>query len=366
MSSITGQTGDQTQTNTVSGKEDGMPQDWTATLHVLQLAQTKYSTAKKQLDDLYRTFEETDSWVASRLRPIIEQYALSSSSAPVPAATTLKSPTAGKVNISPERTLLRVYCMGSFQLYLNQEKVDRWHSQKARSMMKYLLTRRKKTISRDELIEALWPNCDAEVGRNNLKAAVYSLRQTLSTCTRKGEVPQVILFQEGQYSISPEVEVSIDIDDFELFWQAGRRLEREGKKQQAIQQYMLAEQIYKGDYFEDDPYSEWTLLQREALKDNYLAILSKLAAYSFETGDHENCAHYSQLLLYKDICHEEAYRWLIKCNIALEQYTRAHRWFKVCSDVLRRELDITPDQKTVELYYHLVQITTGKKMFSSS
>jgi DNA-binding SARP family transcriptional activator len=366
MSSITGQTGDQAQANMVFTKEDGVPQDWASTLSILQLAQTKYLTAKKQLDDLYRTFEEADSWVASKLKPIIEQYTLSSLSPPVSAAAAIKTPSSGKVKISPERALLRVCCMGSFTLYLNQEKVDRWHSQKARSMMKYLLTKRKKAITRDELIEALWPNCDAEVGRNNLKAAVYSLRQTLSTCTKKGNVYQVILFQEGQYSINPDVEILIDIDEFELYWQTGRRLEKEGKKQQAIQQYVLAEQIYKGDYFEDDPYSEWTMLQREALKDNYLAILSKLASHSFESGDYENCAHYSQLLLYKDICHEEAYRWLIKCNIALEQYNRAHRWFKVCSDVLRKELDITPDQKTVELYYHLVQITTGKKLFSIS
>lgn len=366
MNSVRRQAGKQVDTGTVSRKDIPSEQEWAATVEILQLAQNRYSTAKRQLEDLYRTFEETESWVGNKLKNLIERYELSQSSAPVISFLPAEPESTRKIIKTIERPLLRVCCMGNFQLFLNQERVDHWHSQKARSMMKYLLTRRRKAISRDELIEALWPNCDAEVGRNNLKAAVYSLRQTLSSCIKMGDVPQVILFQEGQYSISPDVEVYIDIDEFERCWQAGRRMEREGKKQQAIHQFMLAEQIYKGDYFEDDLYSEWTLLQREALKDNYLAILSKLALFAFETGDYENCAHYSQLLLYKDICHEEAYRWLIKCNIALEQYNRAHRWFKVCSDVLRRELDITPDQKTVELYYHLVQITTGKKLFSSS
>ncbi|MCX6006820.1 MAG: BTAD domain-containing putative transcriptional regulator [Chloroflexi bacterium] len=362
MDSIKGQMKHRTDI-VVPGKGSFPEADWAATVQILRLAQGKYSSAKKQLEGLYRSFEESELWADHRLKDIIEEYEATRYSASSISQSAVKTSTSDMV---PTRPLLSVYCMGNFHMLINYEKVDKWHSQKARSMMKYLLTRRKKAICRDELIEALWPNCDAEVGRNNLKAAVYSLRQTLSTCITNGCDTQIILFHEGQYSISPEVDVFIDTDEFEHCWQAGRRLERDGKQQEAIQQYMLAEEIYKGDYFEDDPYSEWTLLQREALKDNYLAILSKLAAYSFDKGDYENCSHYSQLLLQKDICHEEAYRWLIKCNIALEQYNRAHRWFKVCSDVLRKELDITPDQKTVDLYYHLVQITKGKNLFSIS
>lgn len=362
MKSIKGETSNKNHPVTVNTNEHHIGNDLTDAVQILQLAHDKYSTAKKQLEDLHHSFEESEIWVGHKIKTITEQHAFSS-----------KISNRVNISLSHESTdtvskhpLLQVHCLGNFQLFLNFEKVDKWHSQKARSMIKYILTRRKKAIPRDELIEALWPNCAVEVGRNNLKAAVYSLRQTLATCIKKGDIPHIILFQEGQYFINPEVEIMIDIDEFERYWHVGRRLEREGKKEKAIDQYKMAEEIYKGDYFEDDPYSEWTLLQREALKDNYLTILGKLASYSFETFDYESCSHYSQLLLYKDICHEEAYRWLIKCNIALEQYNRAHRWFKVCADVLRKELDATLDQKTIELYYHLVQLTTGKNMFSKS
>lgn len=361
--------------NSVNGKTIGSPrtkrvsgsrtQDWTSTLKALQIAQDQYSNAKKQVDELHRTFAEIEARVSHNLRSFISDC----ETHPLPPAEIMgKTATLSRKNTKKTAplTALRVYCLGNFHLFLNGEKVEHWHSQKSRSLLKYLLTRRNKAVSRDELIEALWPNCEAEIGRNNLKAAVYSLRQTLAACSKSGDVPHVILFQEGQYSINPDIDVQVDIDDFERCWQTGRKLERDGRKAEAIHQYTLAEEIYKGDYFEDEPYSEWTLLQREALKDNYLSILGKLAAWCYENGDYESCMHYSQSLLYKDVCHEEAYRWLIKCNIALEQYNRAHRWFKICSEVLRRELDIAPDQKTLALYYHLVQVTTGKNMFSES
>lgn len=361
--------------NSVNGKAMGSPRvkpvpgdsalDWTSTLKALQIAQDLYSNAKKQVDELHCTFAEIEARVSHNLRSFISDCEIGPEP---PIGLTRKAAALSRINTKKAvpLTAMRVYCLGSFHLFLNGEKIERWHSQKARSLLKYLLTRRNKAGSRDELIEALWPNCDVEIGRNNLKAAVYSLRQTLAACNSSGDISHIILFQEGQYSINPDIDIQVDIDDFERCWQTGRKLEREGRKMEAVNQYTLAEEIYKGDYFEDEPYSEWTLLQREALKDNYLSILGKLAAWCYENGDYESCMHYSQSLLYKDICHEEAYRWLIKCNIALEQYNRAHRWFKICSEVLRRELDIAPDQKTLALYYHLVQITTGKNMFSPS
>lgn len=125
------------------------------------------------------------------------------------------------------------------------------------------------------------------------------------------------------------------------------------KKDAATEKYRLAQELYRGDYFEDDLYLDWTMLPREALKDTYLAILGKLAQSSFEESDHESCIIFSQKILEKDVCHEEAYRWLIKCYFGLGQYHRAQQWYNVCAGTLKRELDINPDKKTTALFYQL-------------
>ena len=123
--------------------------DWANTLKALQLAQTQYATAKKQVDELHRTFAEIEARASHDLRNFISQCeTLSGSPAGIMGKPASKSGRAIK-NTSP-LTALRVYCLGGFQLFLNGEKVEHWHSQKARSLLKYMLTRHKKAVSRSE------------------------------------------------------------------------------------------------------------------------------------------------------------------------------------------------------------------------
>ena len=262
--------------------------------------------------------------------------------------------------VQPAPTSIRAYYFGGFEVYLNWNKLEKWPSLKAKSLLKFLLNRRKKPVVKDVLIEALWPNCDFEVGNDNLKNAVYALRQTLgrSELNNDNKSNPCVLFSEGRYFVSPDLEVWLDTEEFEQRWLTGRRMEREGKMEDAAKYYGLAEEIYRGDYLEDEPYVEWTLVQREALKDIYFAILGKLAGFSFQSTDYENCVMYSQKILANDPCHEEAYRWLIRCYTRMGQRHRARQWYNLCVTTLKRELDDVPDRETTNLYHKLLNQDT--------
>jgi DNA-binding SARP family transcriptional activator len=318
-----------------------------STLELLQFVQDDYSQAKKQLETIYFAFRDREFKTGEQVRTLLktEFSGINSPGTDVQRDIPMNSDGRGK-------TAVRAYCFGTFELYINWDKVQSWHSQKAKTLFKYMITRRKKPVTRELLVETLWPDCEPEVGRNNLKAAIYSLRQTLSSLTTR-DMPQIVLFTEGQYMINPEVDFWIDIDEFDHYWSSGRAMEKESKKSEAAERYRQAQELYRGDYFEDDLYLDWTMLPREALKDTYLAILAKLAHNSFEDMDYESCIIYSQKILGKDMCHEEAYRWLIKCYFALGQYHRARQWYQVCENTLKRELDISPDKKTAALLYQL-------------
>ena len=59
---------------------------------------------------------------------------------------------------------LRAYCFSNFELEVDGKRVDKWHSLKAKSLLKFLLARKKKPVSKDVLIELLWPDCSPEEG----------------------------------------------------------------------------------------------------------------------------------------------------------------------------------------------------------
>ena len=132
-------------------------------------------------------------------------------------------------------------------------------------------------------------------------------------------------------------------------------LEKEGKLAEAIKEFELAEALYRDDYLEDEPYEEWTLLRREALKDTYVTILGKLADHSIGAADYESCIIYCQKILVKDPCREDAYRRLMRCYSRLGQRNRALRWYEICRRTIQAELDTTPDRETTTLYHRLLR-----------
>ena len=183
---------------------------------------------------------------------------------------------------------------------------------------------------------------------------MHGLRQTLGHLFQENESFPYILFLQGSYLLNPDIELWVDVEEFERSWITGRYLEEEGKLTEAIREYELAESLYRGDYLEDEPYEEWALLRREALKDTYLIILGKLADHSMDRGDYEDCILYCQKIMTKDPCREDAYRRLMRCYSRLGRKNRALRWYQICQKTIQVELDTTPDAETESLYQKLL------------
>jgi len=207
----------------------------------------------------------------------------------------------------------------------------------------------------DVLMETLWPDCDPQSASNNLKAAIHGLRQTLSQLFGNKESFPYVHFLQGSYLMNPQVELWVDVENFEQHWTRGRHLEKADNLTEAVREYELAEALYRGDYLEDEPYEEWTLLRREALKDTYVTILGKLADRSMETNDYESCIIYCQKILAKDSCREDAYQRLMRCYSRLGRRNRALRWYEICRRTIQAELDTTPDHETTALYHRLLR-----------
>ena len=338
-------------------------------IELLRLMQTDYSTAKKQLGEVYQVFNQRETTASRQLHSILK-----ASSAGIGVdeenriAQNFASPmidhreviTSGQ-KLAPHSAMsLRASCLGKFEVYLGQKKIEQWRSLKAKSLLKFLLTQNRKHIPKDVLMESLWPGYAPEAANNNLKTTVHALRQTLGSLCPEGEHNgknglSFILFSEGKYALNPEMELWVDVEEFQHHWLTGQSLEKRSEHAQAIYEYLMAEELYHGDYLEDDLYDDWTLLQREALKDTYLTILAKLADNAFKAEDCESCIIYCQKILAKDSCREDTYRQLMRCHSRLGQRHRAIRWYELCVKTMKRELDFAPDNQTTELHQRLLR-----------
>lgn len=339
---------------------------WQSAIDLLKLLQIDYRGTRQQLEQVSLRMAEREALVNQHL-----QYAFISAGSYTPLSLVDYKPgnnincmgniILGRMSLPakiPVPVKIEVRCLGRFEVKSTFGKIERWPSTKAKSIFQYLLIRSHEPTVKDALIEALWPEGSVHAASNSLKAAVHSLRSILNELVSESENQQFIIFSQGGYRINPEIDLWVDVEEFEKCCVTGRRLEKEHKIAEATQEFERAEILYRGDYLEDEPYEEWTLLRRESLKDSYLLVLNKLAAHCLDTGDYENCIHYSQNILSKDHCREDAYRNLIRCYVKLGQRNRALRWYDICRRTINAELDTIPEEETTDLFQKLLKCET--------
>jgi PAS domain S-box-containing protein len=249
---------------------------------------------------------------------------------------------------------LRVFCLGALNVYNASQQVYRWRNLRARSVFECLIARRNIPVSKDILMETLWPSFDAEAAANNLKAAIHAIRQILTTMLSERREFDPIYCTHGGYMINPDIDMTIDVDEFENLWTQGRSLEKEGNIAGARLAYEKAASIYQGDYLEDEPYEEWTLERREEIKSIYLLILNKLAENAFSNGDYEGCIAYCHKLIAKDETHLESYRKLMCCYNRLGQRNFALHYYNNYLQNVQSELGTGPDVILSDFYQQLI------------
>ena len=140
------------------------------------------------------------------------------------------------------------------------------------------------------------------------------LRQVLNqTEMSEGEnAPLAVLSQGSCYQLNAPG-LWIDVEEFEQCCALGRACDTQGKSPEARAFYARAADLYRGDFLEELA-DDWPTFRREALKDQYLFVLARLATAATEDGDYHDGIMWCQRLLAKDRCREDTYRMLMLCH----------------------------------------------------
>lgn len=246
---------------------------------------------------------------------------------------------------------LGVCCFGPFRTYQRDQPVQEWVSRKGKSIFKYLIAYRDRPVSKEVLMDLIWPDTSPEAARNNLNVAIYGLRQSL----RQAGLPEsAILYQDDCYLINPELTLWVDVEAFSAHVAQGRDDEKNGNMLAAMREYRLAEALYTGDYLEEDRYEDWPLAERQSLKETYMAVVQRLCQSYYEQGDFTACVAEAHKVLAADSCREIAHRWIMLCYAQQGQRYLAIRQYQDCVDALDDELGIEPSPETTRLYQDIL------------
>ncbi|MGH3838417.1 MAG: AfsR/SARP family transcriptional regulator, partial [Pseudonocardiaceae bacterium] len=257
-----------------------------------------------------------------------------------------KPPAPSAEPTAPRRGIVEARLLGAFELRVDGRAVEKWTGQRGMSVLRYLLSRQRHTCSRDELLEAFWPEVAPGAARNRLQVAVSGLRRALREVTNL----HVIEYAEGSYRINPELLVDVDVERFEKTLSTAGSAERSGDLDSALIAYREAMGLYRGDFASDAPYEQWTFLPRESLRIAYIDVLDRVSRIQLSVGRLDDCIATGHRMLNVDPCREDAHRLLMRCYASQGRTYQAIQQYEFCCRVLKENLEVEPAPETTRLY----------------
>ncbi len=247
--------------------------------------------------------------------------------------------------------VLRIQTLGQFKILKDKQEVESFNIEGSRPklLLKAIVFHGGKDIPKDVLIENIWPESNAKAGEKNLKINLHRLRKALEP-----EVDQLfgysyLIQKAGLISFDTNL-VSIDTDDFLKLCSKGEQQEKNNQYNKAVSSYAGAVNLYKGDYFMEEPYVEWLLTRRALFRTKYIDILQKKALLHEHLDQTDLAIKSWQKALQADPLFEQAYQNLMIIYSKTAMKHKALNIFKECENIFKQELDITPDPKTQKIY----------------
>ncbi len=212
-----------------------------------------------------------------------------------------------------------------------------------RPIIGYLLTHRRRRISRAELAETLWADHDDARARRCLSTALWRLKKST------GDGTPLLTFQ-GPEEVSLNLAPAwVDAVAMELRIEPLLRIKPAALTRHQTARVQRGVRLYRGDYLVgiDD---EWAWLERQRLRNLYLDGLYHLTLAYAAASDWPRVLEWGRRLNREEPLREDVHRLLMRAHGHTGNRALAIAQYNLCQRVLRADLDVEPMPETQELY----------------
>jgi len=243
---------------------------------------------------------------------------------------------------------LRIRLFGGLGLAVGNTPLPPIPSQKARSLLAYLVLHRDRSLHRDVLCGTLWGEQPEAEARKALRSALWRLRSVLEP----GDADRgAYIRAEGDEVAFPgTADAWVDTAEFEACT-AGVTPDRDGELPTGqAERLSRAVSLYRGDLL-DGMYDDWCCHERERFRLACLTALERLLAHYQVRGQWLAALSAGRQILRADPLREHVHRRLMVCHVSMGDRPSALRQFEHYEQLVRDELGVEPLAETRALYH---------------
>lgn len=212
---------------------------------------------------------------------------------------------------SSEKLFIR--CFGKFQVYWENQAPIKWRSEKTKELFAYLLQNPGRDISKEEILDTIWPEETPDKAIKQLYNGIYYIRKALDMYG----VDKSLISVSSNYNLSLG---AVDSDVKRIY---------EFEKSSASFKLNELEEIeasYIGEYLENEDYF-WAIPEREKLTSIIQICLIRLAKLYSENKEFEKTEKVLIKAYNNNSYDENIMEMLMKLYIDLGYNSKAARFF---------------------------------------
>lgn len=208
-------------------------------------------------------------------------------------------------------------------------------------LLKALISLGGKQVRTSTIADLLWPDSEGDAASSAFFTTLLRLRRLLDN-------QSTVEISEGRARINPDL-VWIDLWEFDRLCREADRSPADGASSpSALDGMRHAIGLYKGHFLPAEE-QVWTVSVREALRNRFIKLVSRLGDLLEREGELKNALeHYEKALEIDDLA-EEFYLRLMTCHLKQGKRAEAIAVYERCAKVLHAELGTNPRREIVEI-----------------
>lgn len=251
--------------------------------------------------------------------------------------------------IKNNKQVIQIKMLGKFEIKVGNTVITdgATRARQQWNLIEYLITFRNKTISQEELVEALWPEDSIDNPASALKNLVYRARNAFASY----DLPfakDMIIYSRGTYSWNNNLECDIDAENFEQLYRCSIQSFISSKER--IECGRKALDLYLGDFLPYSNYEKWTMPISSYFKTMYFKCVKNLVELLEKEEAYDEIYSICQKAVTIDRYEELPHKYIIIALAKQNNHTQALNHYNHTTGMFYRELGVKPSEDMRNLY----------------
>lgn len=219
---------------------------------------------------------------------------------------------------------------------------------KVRTLLAVLVLNRGRELSRDSLVEMIWPKSSLESGRKNLSNAWSQLKSALKV----GDGCPYLMRNRSSFWIDGRL-LETDLHEFETL--CSRLVFGRGAQGDWEQCYGQIRDQFSDELLPGEEGNKFVAARQRSCRSQLVDALIACSERLVSEGERQGALWFAREALNRDRSREDAYFALMQAQIAAGQRTGAIATFIECKTYLAEELGIDPSARILALYLSIIE-----------